>query len=254
MDLELAGRRVLITGASMGIGLACAEVFAREGCDIALVARDQARLDAAAKGLRAFADVNVRTHAADLSKTAEQSRLVDDMGDIDILVNNAGSIPAGEIAKVDDDSWRDAWDLKVFGYINLCRLVLPQMEARGSGVIVNVIGGAAVRPRPNYIAGAAGNSALMAFTQALGSRSLRNGVRVVGVNPGQIRTDRLIALLRTHAERKLGDPERWEEMQSIESPPGQPEQVADVVVFLASARAGHVSGVVIAVDGGQTLQ
>jgi NAD(P)-dependent dehydrogenase (short-subunit alcohol dehydrogenase family) len=142
----------------------------------------------------------------------------------------------------------------VFGYVALCRLILPRLEQRGGGVIVNVIGGAAVRPRPNYIAGAAGNAALAGLTQALGSTSLRAGVRVVGVNPGLIATDRMTDLLKVQARERWGDPERWPEMLHPDRPPGRPEHIADVVAFLASPRAGHVSGAVLTVDGGQTLQ
>jgi NAD(P)-dependent dehydrogenase (short-subunit alcohol dehydrogenase family) len=140
----------------------------------------------------------------------------------------------------------------VFGYINLCRLVLPRMEARRSGVIINVVGAAAIRPRPDYIAGAAGNSALVAFTRALGQRSVRHGVRVVAVNPGPILTDRLEEMLRAAAAERFGNPERWDDLIPSDPGPGTIEQVADVVTFLASDRASHISGTAITVDGGAT--
>ena len=254
MDLELTGRRVLITGASRGIGLACAGAFAAEGCELDLTARDEARLDTLADRLRAERNATVRTFPADLSVPAEQDRLVAEVGEFDILVNNAGAIPGGDLALIDDRTWRGAWDLKVFGYVALCRLILPRLEEQGSGVIVNVIGGAAVRPRPNYIAGAAGNSALAGFTQALGSTSMRHGVRVVGVHPGLIATDRMTDLLKVQAGERFGDPQRWREMIDPDRPPGRPEHIADVVAFLASPRAGHVSGALLIVDAGQTLQ
>lgn len=250
MDLGLAGKRALITGASRGIGFACALALAAEGCDVALVGRDVHLLKAAVKAIRTRFRVGVSSHATDLSVPSRQAALIDVVGDIDILVNNAGAIPPGELDSVSDASWRAAWELKVFGYINLARLVLPRMEAQGHGVIVNVIGAAALRPRPDYIVGATGNSALVGFTRALGSRSLEHGVRVVGVNPGLIMTDRLEVMLRRAAGERWGNPERWDELIPLDPPPGRADQVADVVAFLASDRAGYVSGTVVTVDGG----
>ncbi len=250
MDLGLSGKRALVTGASRGIGFGCARALAAEGCDVALVGRDVHGLKAAMKAIRADYRVGVTSHATDLTVPDRQAALVDVVGEIDVLVNNAGAIPPGELDEVDDATWRAAWELKVFGYVNLTRLVLPQMEARRSGVIVNVIGAAAVRPRADYITGATGNSALVGFTRALGNTSLRRGVRVVAVNPGLIATDRMEVLLRAQAEERFGNPERWEELVPSDPAPGTVEQVADVVAFLASERASHVSGTTITIDGG----
>jgi NAD(P)-dependent dehydrogenase (short-subunit alcohol dehydrogenase family) len=250
MDLGLSGKRALVTGASRGIGFGCARSLAAEGCDVALVARDVHGLKAAMKAIRADYRVGVTSHATDLTIPGRLDALTDVVGDIDVLVNNAGSIPPGELAHIDDDTWREAWELKVFGYINLTRLILPQMEARRSGVIVNVIGTAAVRPSAGYLAGSTGNSALLGFTRALGSTSLSRGVRVVGVNPGLVATDRMEELLRVGAEERFGNQERWEELIPVDPPPATVDQVADVVAFLASNRASHVSGTTITVDGG----
>ncbi|MCP4222107.1 MAG: SDR family NAD(P)-dependent oxidoreductase [Actinomycetia bacterium] len=250
MDLGLSGKRALVTGASRGIGFACARTLAAEGCDVALAARNVKRLKSAVKTIRAEQRVGVTSHATDLSNEARRQALVDVVGDVDILINNAGAIPPGNLAAVDDDTWRESWELKVFGYINLVRLVLPRMEERGSGVIINVVGAAAVKPSANYVAGATGNSALVGFTRAVGSQSVRHGVRMVSVNPGLILTDRLEELLRKAAEDRYGNAERWDELVPTEPPPGTPEQVADVVTFLASDRASHVSGTTLTIDGG----
>lgn len=250
MELGLNGKRALITGASRGIGLACAKALAAEGCDLALAARDVRRLKDAVKAIRAEHRVGVTSHATDLSVPKRQQALVDVIGDIDVLVNNAGAVPRGYLADVDDRAWREAWDLKVFGYINLTRLILPEMEARGSGVVINVIGAAALRPQPDYVAGAAGNSALVGFTRAIGQQAFRSGVRVVAVNPGLIMTDRLEDLLRVAAEERYGNEERWDDLVPTDPPPGTAAQVADLVAFLASDRASHINATAITVDGG----
>jgi NAD(P)-dependent dehydrogenase (short-subunit alcohol dehydrogenase family) len=133
-------------------------------------------------------------------------------GEVDILVNNAGAIPGGGLADVDDARWRQAWELKLFGYINLIRAVLPLMQARGSGVIANIIGMAGVAPRAEYICGSTANAALIAFTQAIGAASPQHGVRVFGINPSPTRSDRIEAVLRAQAASRFGDADRWLEL------------------------------------------
>ena len=210
MDLHLAGKRALITGASKGIGRAIALQLAEEGCDLVLVSRDPATLADAADAARARRQVSVQSLPADLSRDVEVERVAAQTGELDILVNNAGAIPAGSLLGVDDATWRAAWDLKVFGYISLTRALYPRLKAR-SGVVVNVIGAAGELFDPSYIAGVAGNAALMAFTRALGKAATKDGMRVVGINPGPVATERMEVRLRARAERELGDEERWQE-------------------------------------------
>lgn len=254
MELNLKGKRALITGGSKGIGLACAKSLAAEGVHLAIAARTVEPLKQATRELRANHDVDVTSHSCDLARSEHQAALVDVVGNIDILINNAGAVPGGTIDAVEEKEWRAAWDLKVFGYINLCRLVLPQMIERRSGVIVNIIGAAADHPQATYIAGAAGNSALVGLTKALGATSTKHGVRVVGINPGMTLTDRMETLLRESAHRRFSDPERWQELIPVDPAPATAAQVADVAVFLASERAGHISGTTITVDGGASAR
>ena len=252
MDLQLAGKRVLITGGSKGIGRATAEVLADEGCDLILVARERAALDAAAAGIRARRQVNVRTISADLSSDAAVRKVAAEAGEIDILVNNAGAIPPGDLLSVDDTTWRRAWDLKVFGYISLCRVVYGAMKARGSGVIINIIGAAGEQFPPGYIAGAAGNASLMAFTRALGKGAPKDGVRVMAINPGPVETERLVMLQRDRAAKELGDAERWREL-TAGMPYGRPASPAEIgyaVAFLASARSAYTNATVLTINGG----
>ncbi len=197
MNLELTGKAALVTGASRGIGLGVAHGLAAEGCRLHLAARTAADLAAAKKDIEAAHGVSVTVHPMDLSESGSARELAEYCGEVDILVNNAGAIPGGDIETVDEETWRAAWDLKVFGYINLTREFLRRMRARGSGVIVNVTGTAGERPQPTYIAGSAGNASLMAFTRGLGSTSLDEGVRVLAVNPGPVQTERIVRLYKT---------------------------------------------------------
>lgn len=250
MDLRLAGKRALITGASKGIGRATALQLAEEGCDLVLVSRDPASLADAADAVRARRQVSVRCLPADLSRGAEVERAAAEAGELDVLVNNAGAIPPGSLLGVDDARWRAAWDLKVFGYISLTRALYPRLKERG-GVVVNVIGAAGELFDPNYIAGSAGNAALMAFTRALGKAASKDGVRAVGINPGPVATDRMEMLLRARAGRELGDEARWREFHGAMpfGRPARPEEIADAVAFLASPRSGYTTGTILTING-----
>ncbi len=252
MDLGLQGKTALITGGSKGIGRASAEVLADEGCNVILVAREQAALDAAAEAIRARRQVNVRTISADLSSDAAVRRVAAEAGELDILVNNAGAIPPGDLLGVDDERWRRAWDLKVFGYISFCRAVYAAMKPRGAGVIVNVIGSAGEKFPTGYIAGAAGNASLMAFTRALGKGAPADGLRVVAINPGPVETERHVMLQRDRAAKELGDPERWRELTKGMpfGRPATPAEIGYAVAFLASSKSGYTSGTVLTIDGG----
>ena len=255
MDLNLKGRTALITGASRGIGLAVANALAAEGCHLHIAARDEALLASHAERLRAAHAITVTVHRRDLSLPDEVDALGAACGDVDILVNNAGDIPLGTLAALDRDTWRKAWDLKVYGYVDLTRLIYPRMCARGSGVIVNIVGAAAKNPNPNYIAGCMANIALNMFTQCLGGESMRSGVRVVAVNPGSTLSDRNIRQMKERAERVFGDENRWAEFhaQMPAKRAATVEEVANVVAFLASDQASYVSGASIKIDGGYSV-
>jgi 3-oxoacyl-[acyl-carrier protein] reductase len=253
MDLKLKGQRVLVTGGSKGIGLAIALSFAREGAQPLLVSRSAETLEKAAALIKTQTGVAAETLSLDMGLPDAEKSLVAQAGHIDILVNNAGAIPGGSLADIDDTRWRSAWELKLFGYINLVRAVLPAMEARGNGVIANIIGMAGAAPRSEYIAGSTANAALMAFTQAVGATSPRKGVRVFGINPSPTRSDRMETMLRAQAGQKLGDENRWMELTS-KLPFGrmtEPQEIADLTAFCCSPLAAYLSGTVINVDGGQ---
>jgi len=254
MDLKLSGRTALVTGASKGIGLGVAQWLAREGVHVGMVARSTDRLEKEAAALGKATGVTVCTLAADLADAGARKRVADTFPDIDILVNNAGAIPGGTIDEVDEQAWRAGWELKVFGYIGLTRLYLHKMKARQRGVIVNIIGAGGEKLDYGYIAGAAGNAGLMGFTRAIGGTSPEFGVRVIGINPGPVLTDRIEILGRKRAARLYGDENRWRE-SFAQMPFGRPastDEIAAMVVFLASDLSGYTSGTIITIDGGLT--
>ena len=253
MDLDLKGRTALITGGSKGIGYAIAEQMAGEGCNVILAARNGEGLTKAKAQLGAqYPDVSIRVHSVDLSTESGTTALAAAFPDIDILVNNAGAIRRGALDEITDEMWRGYWDLKVFGYINLTRSFYALMKARRRGVIINIIGMGGERLPSNYIAGGTGNAALIAFTKSIGGSSARDGIRVVGVNPGAVLTDKLLISLRKDAQARFGDPERWEEITK-DLPFGRTIRAVEVsalVALLASDLSGYTTGTVFNIDGG----
>jgi NAD(P)-dependent dehydrogenase (short-subunit alcohol dehydrogenase family) len=251
VELNLTDKTALITGASKGIGLAVAEVLAAEGCHLHLAARNGEAMAEAKARLQARHGVKVTTHALDLSSTAAMEQLAADAGEIDILINNAGDIPAGSLEILDDAAWRRGFDLKVFGYITLSRLYYPRMRGK-DGVILNIIGNSGENWDASYIAGSTGNAALMSFTKALGGASLNHGVRVVAINPGPVATDRMLKIMKRKAIDMLGDESRWEELYDKYpgKRPASAQEVADLTAFLASPKAGYITGTVVTIDGG----
>jgi NAD(P)-dependent dehydrogenase (short-subunit alcohol dehydrogenase family) len=252
MDLKLRGRRALITGSSKGIGLAIAQALAAEGCGVQLVARTRSELDKVTAQIKSDHGVEAVGHAADLSTSAGVKSVADACGEIDILVNSAGAIPRGTLLDIDEDRWRKAWDLKLFGAINLTREIYGPMCKRGRGVIINIAGIAGERPDAYYIAGSCANAALIMFSRSLGGDSIRHGVRVLAVNPGPVETEKHINDTKRLAKEKFGDENRWRDVMS-----GLPmkraattDEVSGMVAFLCSDFASYISGSAITIDGG----
>lgn len=252
MELNLNNKTALITGASKGIGKAIAESMAKEGCNLILTARSSDKLNELKIELQKKYNISVEVIAKDLAKKNAVEEVSAFCGNIDILINNAGAIPPGSISDIEEDTWRNAWDLKVFGYINLTRQIYNKMKNIKKGVILNIIGSAGQKPMYNYIAGTTANAGLMAFTKALSNGSTANGVRVLGINPGFTTSDRLITMMKGKAKEQFNDENRWEEL--FKDLPFQraakAEEVADLTTFLVSPRCDYISGTIIAIDAG----
>ena len=252
MDLNLRGRRALITGASKGIGLAIARSLAAEGCNVLLVARTKSGLDTVTAQIRTDYGVEATGHPADLSESVGAKAVAAACGEIDILVNSVGAVPRGTLLEIDEARWRKAWDLKLFGTINLTREIYGPMCARGKGVIVNIAGMAGERPDAYYIAGSVANAALIMFSRSLGGDSIRYGVRVLAVNPGPVETEMHINNTKRLAKEKFGDENRWRDVMAglPMKRAATPDEVSATVAFLCSDHASYISGSSILIDGG----
>ena len=259
MDLHLAGKRALVTGASLGIGRAITEELAREGCDVALVAREEGRLRQAAEAIARGSNRKVVAVPADAAQAESIAEAIAAaraaLGGIDILVNNAGSTPEDGIDRLDFEKWRYSVELKTFGYARFAQGVLGEMRARRWGRIVNIIGRSGHQPRPVYLAGGSVNAGLLSFTKALAEDCARDNVLVTGVNPGPIDTPRWVALRDAAvAARGLAaaDFDGKAAASTALGRLGTAEEIAGIVAFLCSERASYITGEIINVDGGGT--
>lgn len=253
---DFSGRTVLVTGASKGIGLACAHTFANTGARVAIVSRSQDNLD---KALGTFAAGLHRpvAIAADLRDPAQAARAVEQaharLGEIDVLVNSAGAAKRYAPADLDAQAWRDAFDAKFFSYIYVVDIVVKRMAARGRGAIVNIIGAGGKTASTAHIAGGAANAALMLSTVGLASAYGPQGVRINAINPGATLTDRVQAGIEVESKMTGASPDKLLADANARIPlrrMGKPEEVAAVALFLASDAASYVTGAIVPMDGG----
>lgn len=252
MDLGLENKVAIVTGGSKGIGYASAMSLLEEGAKVLICARNQQDLDKAVASAGNDAEGRIRAIAGDMSKTEDIKRVVahciDTFGRVDILVNNAGSARMGKFTEIPDEAWEADWGLKFFGYVRMAREVFPHMERQKSGVVINIIGAAALHPEANYMVGGSANLALNHFTKALAKEGAPHNIRVVGINPGLIATDRMER--RVEARPAGMTREQFLAEASPLGRPGKPQEIGDLVAFFASDRAGFVTGSNLTADGG----
>ena len=256
LDLKLTDKVVVVTGASKGIGYACAEAFAHEGARVVLVSRNAENLDAALAKFPSTRHAPTAI-AADLSRAEDAQRMVTeverDVGPIDILVNSAGAARRYAPADLDAGAWHAAMDAKYFSYIHPLDAVLKLMVARGHGAVVNVIGSGGKVANPVHLPGGAANAALMLATTGLAAAFGPKGIRINAVNPGITLTGRVQEGLAVESKMTgLGQTEllKRSEAKIPLGRAGTPQEVARVVLFLASDEASYVTGAIVPMDGG----
>ena len=253
MQLELENKVVLVTGGSKGIGRAAALGFLAEGAAVLICARGAEALDETRALAQGAESGRLIAMQADLTQAEAIKSVVarcrEEFGRIDILVNNAGSARPGPFLDISDADWTEDWTLKFFGYVRMAREVLPHMQRQSSGVIVNIIGTGGLRPIANYMVGGAANAALNHFTKALAAEGAQHGVRVVGINPGPILTERLQKFAAVFSQGS-GSPEETLRKMTPLGRVGEAEEVADLILFLSSARAAFIHGANVTIDGG----
>jgi len=257
MAKEFEGKVVVVSGGSRGIGRAIALAFAREGAQTVLAASNAANLEAAAKAVAAGGPAPM-TVVGDLRTLAGCEHLFAQVSErfqrCDVLVNNAGATKGGKFFEQPDELWSDGFALKFHAAVRLTRLFWPLLKA-AHGNIVNVVGGAARTPGPEFLIGGAVNAAFANFAKGLTALGNRDDVNINVVHPGVTQTERYEQLTQqfAKAQGKTVDEVRAEALaKSGLRRVGQPEDVAALTVFLASAKARHIQGTAIAIDGGGT--
>jgi NAD(P)-dependent dehydrogenase (short-subunit alcohol dehydrogenase family) len=258
MNLNLQDKHVLVTGGSKGIGLACAQSFLAEGAKVSINSRDPENLKSAIAVLiqSGVSADRIGTFQGDLCNEHDALKVVDAaekaFGPIDVLVTSAGAAKRTPPDDLTPGAWRAAMDAKYFSYINIIDPVIKRMGARSSGTIVNVIGAGGKVASAIHLPGGAANAALMLATAGLANAYGGKGIRVNAVNPGATLTDRLKEGFK--AEKRLSGIEADEAMRRAVSKTAlgrlaEPQEIANVVLFLASDQASYVSGAIIGMDG-----
>jgi 3-oxoacyl-[acyl-carrier protein] reductase len=258
MEFGLRGRVALVTGGSKGIGKASALGLAQEGADVAICARGHDLLERVAQEIAQQTGRQVFPIVADLNREEDAQRFVhtavQHFGHLDILVNCAGSSPGGTLLNLSEQQWMESLNLKFMGYVRTTRAAVPFLRERRWGRIINVIGNDGIKPIYFELTPGAANAAGINFTLAIAEELAPHGITVNAVNPGPVDTERWWGLVRTMAREK-GMSEEAANQRAIRSIPlGRlctAEEVANVVVFLASEKASFVTGALITMDGAQ---
>ncbi len=257
MDLGLEGKVALVAASSKGLGKAIALGLAREGCQMVMCSRDEARIQLAAEEVREASGVRVEAIAADVTLESDLRNVAEQalarFGRVDVLVNNAGGPPPGGFDDVDDQAWQSGFELTLLSAVRLTRLLLPGMRERRWGRIVNVTSNTVKQPNANMLLSNSIRSAVTAMANTLAREVARDGVTVNNLAPGRIYTERTEQLDAFNAKRQGITVEQIRSAIDQQIPIGRygrPDEFAAAAVFLASQQASYITGVTLLVDGG----
>lgn len=257
MDLGISGRVALVCGSSSGLGRAVAQLFAQEGCRVALNGRDDRRLKQALDLISRAGHADVEAFRADVSVPVEAEDLVNRVrerfGSVDILVCNAGGPPAVQFATAQPENWQAALELNLLSTIHLCRAAVPVMRKHRWGRIICITSIAAKQPMAGLILSTTARAGVLGFAKTLADELAADGITVNTVCPGYVRTDRVEDLAKQRSRQTQRT--TAEEIQTFVADipvgrMGEPEEFASAVAFLASERASYITGVALQVDGG----
>jgi 3-oxoacyl-[acyl-carrier protein] reductase len=256
MNLGLRGKRAIVMAASRGLGFACAQGLAREGCHLVICSRDDARIQAAGEAIRRDTGARVTAVAADVSDAAEAGRLVGictaEFGGLDIVVHNAGGPPAGEFAGMTEAQWQKAFEQNLLSFVRMANAAVPEMKRSGYGRLLSIASSSVRQPIPNLVLSNAFRAGVWGLAKTISRELAPHGILVNLIAPGRIQTERIEELDHANAA-KAGKPIEEIRKASIASIPlgrlGRPEELANLVVFLASDAASYISGQAIFVDG-----
>ena len=257
MDLGLRGKVAVVAAASQGLGRAAAFAFAREGCKVAICARTAAPLEDTAKAIRKESGADVLAVPADVSRPDGVKAFLDgavqSFGGIDIVVPNAGGPPTGGFETLAEEQWTRGWELTFQSTVRLVRSSLPAMRKRGGGAVVAILSMSVRQPIDNLVLSNALRLGVVGALKTLAREVAKDRIRVNAVAPGWIATDRTIELARVRAERE-GRPLEDVQAATLQDIPlgrfGKPEEVGDLIAYLASERAAYITGVIAQIDGG----
>jgi 3-oxoacyl-[acyl-carrier protein] reductase len=259
MDLGLEGKIALVAGASKGLGKAVALGLAREGANVAIISRDQARIEAAAKDIRDATGAQVLAIAADVTRAEDIQRAMDEtvkrFGTVHILVTNAGGPPPGPFVALTDEQWQSAVNLTLMSAVRLSHAVVPLMQKQKWGRIIHMTSAPVKHPIDNLMLSNSIRSAVVGFAKTQAIELAQDGILVNSVLPGWTVTERVEQLMQDRAKRNNVSPRDAYATIEKDIPlgrMGKPEEFANVVVFLASERASYVNGVAVPIDGGFT--
>ena len=256
MDLGLKGKRAIVMAASRGLGYACALGLAREGCHLVICSRDEKRIEASADTIRRETGAKVKALVADVSSASEAKRLVDtaisEYGGLEILVHNAGGPPAGETLAMTEEQWQKAFEQNLLSFTRIVGAAAPHMEKAKYGRVLTIASSSIKQPIPNLALSNALRAGVWGIAKTLSRELAPKGILVNVIAPGRIDTERIAELDQANAQKsgKTVDDVRKASVASIPlGRLGRPEELANLVVFLASQSASYITGQAITVDG-----